>query len=317
MKIKKLLLVLLILVMIPGLYSCKDKISDERSLKIGLLSIDDSLPFFLAEKMGLYEKHGVKVELYPFGSAADKEAAFAAGELDGDMTDLIVAALIKKGGTDAKIVCVALGAESSEGRFALLASPQSGIKELRDLANVEVAVGNNTIVHYLSDRIQLMAGTAEDQIKSTNIPSLALRLEALLNGQVQAALLPDPLASLAVMNGAVCVYDDTKSEVNLSQSIVLFSQKSLDEKSSEIEKCLAAYFEAMEYINANPDKEDVRQAIKEFTSVPELIFESYRTPSYTPGSLPSEEIIEDTMNWMVEKALLEQAYSYSDMVYER
>jgi len=309
---RKTITLLIILGLLAVLCSCQKKA--DKTIKIGLLSIDDSLPFFMAESLGLYEKHNVKVELYSFQSASDKEAAFEAGELDADMTDIVVAALINKGGTKAKIVCNALGAIPKEGRFMLLSSPNSGIKTPQELADTEIAVGDNTIVHYLADTICKMSGIPKENTKTTNIPSLAIRLEALLNGSIKAAVLPDPLASLALANGANCVFDDTSSEKNLSQSIVLFSESAISEKSDEITKCLAAYFEAMEYINSNPNAEDVRNAISEFTSVPMSIFESYNTPSYSPKTLPSKEVIEDTMNWMLEKELLEKPYSYEELV---
>ena len=148
---------LAVLTMMFCLAGCGGKKPDE-PLRIGLLSIDDSLPFFMAQELGLFEKQGVEVELIPFAGASDKEAALEAGRLDGDMTDLIVTALLKKGGTDVKIVSVALGAESKEGRFALLAAPGSTAETPEDLAGVGVAVGDNTIVHYLHHRILSDAG---------------------------------------------------------------------------------------------------------------------------------------------------------------
>ena len=310
---KKVLAIIISIIVLTGLAACSNS-NEDQTVKIGLLSIDDSLPFFMAEELGLYEKHNVKVELYTFQSAADKEAALEAGEIDGDMTDLVVTALIRKGGTGVQIVSNALGAVPTEGRFMLLAAPESGISKPQDLAGKEVAVGNNTIVHYLSDTILAKAGLTDSEIKSTNIPALSLRLEALLNGTVDAAVLPDPLASLAVMQGAICVFDDTMSTDNLSQSIVLFRDESLEKKQAEIGRCMDAYFEAMEYINDNPDAEDVRNAILEFTSIPDVLFDTYSTPSYSPKTLPSEDVINDTMAWMVKKGLLDSAYTYTDLV---
>ncbi len=313
--IKKILAIIISITMIASLVACGNS-NKNQVVKIGLLSIDDSLPFFMAEELGLYEKHNVDVELYTFQSAADKEAALEAGEIDGDMTDLVVTALIKKGGTGVQIVSNALGAIPAEGRFMLLAAADSGITKPEDLSGKEVAVGNNTIVHYLSDTILANAGLDDSEIKSTNIPSLSLRLEALLNGTVDAAVLPDPLASLAVAQGAICVFDDTTSEDNLSQSIVLFRDDSLEKKQAEIGRCMDAYFEAMEYINANPEAKDVRDAILKFTSIPEALFDSYNTPTYSPATLPSEEVINNTMNWMLKKGLLDSVYTYTDLVIE-
>ncbi|MDR0424236.1 MAG: ABC transporter substrate-binding protein [Clostridiales Family XIII bacterium] len=97
-------------------------------LKIGLLRIDDSIPFYVAEKEGLFEAEGVAVQLVPFNSSADQSAAMEAGELDMAMNDMIVQALMRKGGTDTKAVAFAFGATPSEGRFLLLGSPDSGLE---------------------------------------------------------------------------------------------------------------------------------------------------------------------------------------------
>lgn len=70
--------------------------NDKKTYKIGVLRIDDSLPLYTAETEKLFAKHGVDVQVIEFSSAADKQKAMEAGELDGMMTDMIVTALLKK-----------------------------------------------------------------------------------------------------------------------------------------------------------------------------------------------------------------------------
>jgi len=53
-----------------------------------------------------------------------------------------------------------------------------------------------------------------------NIPKLTLRLDAVMEGKdIQAAILPDPLAIEAVERGCGTVIDDTKLGKNYSQSV--------------------------------------------------------------------------------------------------
>ncbi|MBE6032316.1 MAG: metal ABC transporter substrate-binding protein [Clostridiales bacterium] len=286
------------------------------TVKIGLLSIDDSLPFFVAQEKGFFEEAGVSVELVPFGSAKDKEMALEAGALDGDMTDLIVTALLKKT-TDVKVVSYALGANASEGRFVLLTAPNSGIETMEDLKGVPVAIGNNTIIHYICDRLQTMNGFTAEEKLTQNIPDLGLRLEALMAGKdVQAAILPDPLAALAEMQGAKTLVDDTLLDENLSQSVVIFTQEAIDKKGEEIQKVMDAYFRAMTYLNENQDTEEVKAWHMEFCKIPEVLQDTYSTSTYTPNALPDEEMIRSVVDWMVEEGLLEEAYAYEDLVYD-
>ena len=297
----------------PGTPSVAD--DADSVVRIGLLPIDDSFPFFIAEQEGFFEERGVRVELVTFNSANDKETALEAGAIDGDMTDLIVTALLLKGGTDVKIVSIALGADKSEGRFVLLAAPgSSGIGAIDDLRGVPIAVGNNTVSHYLSYKLTSLAGFGEDDLETQNIPDLGLRLEALLGNRIQAAILPDPLASLAVLQGAAIIADDTQADGNLSQSVVIFTQSAIDSKEAEIQKVMGAYFDAMAFINENPDAEAVRNALFNFCRIPEPLKNLYPTPSYTPGALPDATSLADVLEWMVKKGLLDTDYSYDDMV---
>lgn len=320
---KKFLAIFLMIMLALAVGGCgneSDQNTADQTVRIGLLSIDDSLPFFVAEQEGIFQELGVNVELIPFGSALDKETALEAGEIDGDMTDLVVTGLLKKGGLDVKVVETALGAEPAEGRFVLLAAPDSGITEPSQLKGKSIAIGNNTIIQYIGDQICYMNGFADEDIVTENIPDLVLRMETLLSGGVTAAILPDPLASAAIKGGAIPIVDDTKltvddSPVNLSQSVVIFTQESIDAKADAIAKVLDGYRKAKEKINAAPD--NYRAALQEFTSIPENLAAAYTMPKYTAGALPAEDEVNSVFHWMFEKGLTDEEYDYSSVVDKR
>jgi len=306
-------LILLFLFILTGCNLWKKTDEAEKVLKIGILLIDDSLPFFVAEQENLFEKNNVQVELIPFSSARDKDVALETGEIDGVLTDIVVAALLKKGGTDVKITALALGATPEEGRFVLLASPQSNISRPEDLKNVPIAISNNTIIHYLSEKMLLDAGLNKEDIKTQSIPDLKLRLEALTaGGDVPATILPDPLATLAERMGAKALIDDTKLSSNMSQSVIIFRQEVIEKHKDKVLSLLQAFEAAGKEVNENPDKYNGLRMEK--TRVPEPLRESYPSPTYSPLAVPDAQMVENIMQWMVEKKLLEKPYNYEEIV---
>ncbi|MDR0433790.1 MAG: ABC transporter substrate-binding protein [Gracilibacteraceae bacterium] len=292
-------------------------------IKIGVLRIDDSIPFYVAEKEGLFAAGGVAVELAPFNSSADQSKAMEAGELDMAMNDMIVQALMRKGGTATKAVAVAFGATPAEGRFLLVGAPGSGLTPPAPgaadnrIVNAEgktVAISSNTMMDYLLAQFAGMGFFAPDlsDVRVISMPNLMLRVEALIEGRdVQMAILPDPLASYAVLAGCPVLVDDTALGVNLSQSVVLATETALNERRDEVSRVLAAYFTAMERINENP--EAYRDFCLETANVPAELSAVYPTPSYTPGALPTAADVARVMDWLVERGLLTEPYSYAEM----
>ncbi|MGI6225979.1 MAG: ABC transporter substrate-binding protein [Peptococcales bacterium] len=306
-------IILILMVFVTGCNLKKSENLEERVLKIGVLQIDDSLPFFVAEAENLYNKHNVKVELIPFGSARDKDVALESGEIDGVLTDMIVTGLLKKGGTNVKITALAFGVTPEEGRFAILASPQSTISQPNDLKDVPIAISNNTIIHYLAEKMPLEAGLKKEDITTQSIPDLNIRLEALVSGKdVQAAILPDPLATLAEKMGAKVIIDDTKLNKNLSQSVLIFREEVIRNYRGKVVSLLKAFEEAGQMLNNNPEKYyEIRM---EKTRVPEPLRGSYPAPTYSPLAVPDPEMVKDVMDWMVEKNLLGKPFSYEEIV---
>lgn len=283
-----------------------------KPLKIGVLFIEDNLPFFLAEAKNMFKQEGLDVQLVPFPSAAERDAALQAGEIDGEAADIVAACLLKKGGTDVRISSITLGVTPQEGRFVLLGSPKSNFKSAKDLANVKIAISENTIIEYITDKLLINNGLKPEQIQKLSVPKMPIRLQMLINNQVQAALLPDPLASLAEKQGARVIIDDTKSNINVSQVVLLFRKDSIDTKNGSIKKLISVYGKAGEELTKNPDK--YRSLLTEKAKIPAPIKDTYKSPTFSVPQAPSENDIKSVVDWMVEKKLLEKPYSYSDLV---
>lgn len=320
-KIKHGIVACLIGVLMLGLIGCGTQNTPAGSLKeekltpvrVGVLSIDDSLPIFAAEQEKMFEKVGLDVQIFPFKSSSDQSKALEAGELDVVMNDMIVQSLVKKAGVDTKIVATAFGANPKEGRFVVVGAPNSNLKEAKDLIGKRVAISTNTMMEYLLNQYEGYYNIKPEEIELVNMPNLMLRVETLLAGNdIDAAILPDPLASFAISKGGVVVIDDTTLEENFSQSVFLVTDDYLKNNSASIDTFMEVLARSMEDINSNPDK--YRELALSKANVPENLKDSYKVPTFTPGVVPTEQEVARVQDWMVGHQLLDKVYSYKDLV---
>jgi NitT/TauT family transport system substrate-binding protein len=289
--------------------------SDKKSspIRVGLLSIDDVLPLVVADKEEDFKKAGLDVEIFPFKSSIDQSKAMEAGQLDIVMNDMIVQALMKKGGLDTKVLAFAFGADVTEGRFVVVSAPDSGINKVEDLYGKKVAISENTMMDYLIYQYEKNLDLDSEKIEKVNVPDILLRMEMLLEGkEIDAAILPDPLASFAISKGAYPVIDDTKLSENFSQSVIIARDEFIDSHKEELNKFMEVYFASMEKINENPDK--YKELAMENARVPEDIQDEYKTPTFTPNKVPTQEDVKRVTDRLVGKQLIDKAYSYQDLV---
>ena len=220
---------------------------------------------------------------------------------------------MKKAETDTKVINLAFGADPTEGRFVVVAAPNSGIAKPEDLAGKRVAISTNTMMEYLMAQYENYFDLDAESIELVNMPDLMLRVETLLQGKdIDAAILPDPLASFAISKGGVAVIDDTTLDENFSQSVYLATNDFMTERKADLNAFVKVLQDSMTDINDNPDK--YRALLMEKAKVPAELQDTYPMPTFTPGAVPSEQEVARLEAWMVEKQMLEKVYSYVDLV---
>ncbi len=312
MKRKLLFVVLIISIFLALLLSgCGQAENDEDMIKVGILPNEEVLPLFVAEEEGFFEKHGINVEVVNFQSAAERDAAIQAGAVDGVEGDLLAVALIRQGGTPVKAVSLAMGATPEEGRFAMLAAPGT-IDNVGELKGKKLAISKNTIIEFVADHMLLAKGLDPQDVQKVNITKMPLRAEMLLQGEVTAAVLADPLGVHAELKGAKVLVDDTKLSENISQSVYFFRDDAIKNKKSAIQKFLQAYDEGAKAVAENPEK--YRDLFTEKVQIPVELQSSYPVPSFSPLMLPTEKDTQRVIDWLRDNNLLTEDYTYEDIV---
>jgi NitT/TauT family transport system substrate-binding protein len=213
--------------------------------------------------------------------------------------------------TQIKIVRYALKPTADAGHFFILASGKSGITSPDQLKGVEIGVSQGTVIEYVTYRLLQESGLAREDIKTIAVPKIPERMALLTSGELSAAVMPDPLAALAVQQGAKIILDDSQYP-QYGFSVYSFRADSLNTKGDAVKAFLSGIEEAVAMINANPT--GYTDILTEQKLVPAPLLETYQLPEFTTAGLPSEVEWNDAMQWAQEMGLLPVDVSYWDSV---
>lgn len=283
------------------------------TLRMAVLPILDALPMYVAQEKGYFEENGVNVEFIPVGSAAERDQIMSAGQADGMINDLISTLLYNQDSTQIQAVSFARVATSEFPQFRILAAKDSGVDSVEGLKDVEIGISEGSVIEYTTDRLLEAEGFSPAEINTIAVPRIDLRMSLLDSGELKAANLPDPLASLAIQGGAVPILDDT-SHPEFGNSLLSFRKTVIDNNPDAIRGFLAAIDQASQDINADPLQWD--ELLTEQKLVPAPLIGSYKIPTFPRGSIPSQAQWDDVVAWAIDKGLISTEVSYDESVTE-
>ncbi len=301
-----------LLVLLALLSACAPAASQETiTLKIAVLPIIDTLPMYVAQQEGLFARHNVNVEFVPVASAPERDQLLAAGQADGAVNETLAVMLFNRETIQMQAVRYALRPAPGYGHFFIIASGQSGITSVDGLKGVEIGVSQGTVIEYVTERLLQAEGFTANEIKTIAVPKIPDRMSLLASGELQAGVMPDPLASLVVAQGGVIVADDS-THPEYGFSVISFRKAVIDENPEAVKGFLAAIEEATSALNADPAK--YKNVLSEQNLVPPPLLETYQTPPFPSAGVPTVEEWNDALNWLKEKGILTVDVSYADSV---
>lgn len=271
-------------------------------LRLGILPVLDTLPLQVARQDGLFVEQGLEVELVPFSSALERDTAMQSGRLDGYFGDILNTLLLIQNNVPMRMVTVSWRTSPGQPMFALLRGPETSA----EATELEVGISTSSIIEYLLDRMRAQKELQGTTFKALEVKQIPIRLQMLLGGQLQAALLPEPLVGLATSKGAALLATDEKLDMPLTVIC-------LHEHKMEFAKAfMKAYASAVERINKNP--EEYRMLMVETCRVPKPLAQSFPVYRFPEPALPEESEIWPVQQWMLTRGLLKSMLDYERLV---
>ena len=305
--IKRLFILFITLCYIISLFPCTLLAAP---LKMGVLPVLDTLPLHVAVQDNLFANQGLKVELVNFSSALERDVAMQGGQLDGYFGDLLNSLLLIQSGVPMRIFAVAYATQPGQRMFALLAAPGSAFTDLRQAKSTRVGISSATIIEYLLDGMLEKNGIPKNAVTPVEVKKIPIRLQMLLSGQLDLALLPEPLVSVAESSGARVLLTD--ENLNMPLTVLSLHQSKLEPGQKVLEPLLQAYRQAIRHIREKP--ETYRALMTRVCGIPDSLQAGFKIPVYPAPQLPTTEALQAVQNWMVEHGLLQRPIPHDRLV---
>jgi len=287
----------------PGSARAADKIV------FGVLPVMQALPLFVAQEKGLFADEGVEVELIPFRSGLEKDAAMAARQTQGYFGDMLTSIILGANQMPVSMVATIFNTTGDQRMFAVLAAPGTGKPSLTDLARKGIAGSSNTVIEYVTAKL-LEKETPGADLNMIETKNILARMPMLLQGQVAGAVLPEPLVTLVEGKGATVVADDRG--LGITPTTLLFTRDLIEKNTDAVRAFLRAVSRASALINQ--DQEMARPIMIKYARIPEPLQQSIAIPFFTPPAVPDKDLVMDVYNWLNEKGVLKSELTFDEMV---
>ncbi|MGN1208910.1 MAG: ABC transporter substrate-binding protein, partial [Duodenibacillus sp.] len=291
-----------------------------QTLKIGTLPAADSIVLEVAVEEGLFQKEGLDVKTVPFKSALEVGAAMRAGRIDGHFGDLMNVFVQNETGAPQAVVLTTTHTTRAQRAFGLVVSPKFAdrITGLDKLSATPTAMSASTIIDYLLDRMTSTENLPASALKKTEVRQIPIRLQMLLSGQIETALLPEPLVSVVEQKGGRVIWDDR----GLNEALAVVALKKTTLTDDVVRGFRRAVASAAQRIEENPEKYRALMVQKRLLPKPAapsytmVRFSLFGTADGLPP-LPKAEEVKRVGGWMLERGMIKSQPSYDAVVWER
>jgi len=293
-----------------------------QTLRVSLSPVLASLPIAFAEEWGLFDEHGVDVEIIGMTDNDVRSAALSTGDLDLVMADVTQFLVDLNGGQELVTTSAAyIRSQTASLQLALVAPDTFRMETIGDLAESGYIVGTvfRSDHEYLLDRLfDSQLGDDVDRPRYSYMTDI-LFLATWFGAQMMpAAVLPEPyisyIATYAPPGGrpvGIVKLDDFSDFGPLPPTLLIFRADYVDAHPQAVQAFYDAYGEAIERINATPRAEIVDTGLSIVLPLffqganPDLIgqdvLDALEIPWFeSPVELPCDQF-ESVLAWALEK----------------
>lgn len=205
-------------------------------------------PLSLADKAGIFKKHGVEVELR-FIAPQPRAAALAAGALNAAATTVDQHIVWTSAGIPTKQVALIDKSNGGDG-----IAVRNDIRSIKDLKGKSVNVdGPGTVQHFMLSYILQKNGlTIQDVIRVTMGAQPAA--QAFVTGQSDAAVTYEPYLSTVRAKPEAGRIIVTSKDYPVVIDVIVFRTDFMEKNPQAVKKVVDSFFEAQDMIRREPAK---------------------------------------------------------------
>lgn len=233
-------------------------------IKIAISAWAGVEPAELAAQLGYYTKRGVEVEVIRFSAYSDSIDALRAGKVDAGMHTLDDSIRTAAAGKDVRVV---LFTDYSFGADGLVA--QANVGSLEELKGKKIGVEIGTVGHFSFLKILEFARLTPDDVSIVSIPAWEIE-QNMIAGQIDAGVTWEPYLTKTAQEISGQVLITSRDYPETIVTTMTFSADVIKNRPDDVQKVVAAYFDAVKYLKSNQQDAYERMAKLEGISAEEF-----------------------------------------------
>ena len=284
-------------------------------VSIGVVPVVDVAPIYLGVQEGIFEDHGLDVDLTVAQGGAAIIPAVQSGDFDFGFSNITSLVIGESQGLPLQVVAPGPQTTGNVGEdfSSLLVPEDSDAESIADLEGKRVAVNtlNNINDTVLKEGLR-QAGGDRDAMDLVEVafPDMAGQLES---GNVDAIMAVEPFATISKNAGAKEVYSPYAEPIeDLTIAAYFASTDRIEEDPETVEAFIAAMKESQQFAEDNP--EAAKEILSEYTEIEPEVVEQLNMPRF-PQEI-NRESTERIIELSEETGLITESVDINELIYE-
>ena len=278
---------------------------DSAALHVALMPVADCLPFYVAQRTGIYDRLGLDLRIHTLWAQLDTDTALLRRRVHAAYSDLVRAIMIQQTDTFDLRAVAAL-----PGDLQLITNRRGRVRALGQLKERMVAVSRHSITDYWSDRLMDSARMAQTDIFRPQINSVRIRTDMLCNGTMDAALLPQPFALEALLRGHVGNFNTEGLQPRLAALLVPTTVLADTTRRHQLRLLLQGYDQAVTLRDSLP------QLLRQLCQIPDTLTDTIARalPVMPPLAEPRQADADAALQWIATRGKARKGYKPDTLI---
>ena len=285
---------------------------DSAALHVALMPVEDCIPFYYAQRVGIYDSLGLDLRILTLQAQLDTDTAFAFGHAELAYSDLARAMMMQQDTVSLRAIA------APGGTLYFITARRGRVRQLNQLRERMVAVARHSITDYWSDRLTDTAQLARADIFRPQINDIRIRTDMICNGTMDAAFLPQPYAGEVMLRGNTMHFT---TEGQTPRLIAFISPEWVLKDSTRCQQLhllFSGYEQAVAELNQDLRRDTLARIYRDVCLLPDTLIDTLITlhPRFTSLATPRLSDAEAALNWLKTRNKVKAGYSPDSLIDE-
>lgn len=308
------------------IFGYSQKISNDaasaQTIKIGYRAHDGYAPLFVGIEKGIFKKYGIDVETFRFDSTNQIVEAMLAGKIDASLGGVNIPIVMKteEKSHGAMKIFTSYEETAENPTACFIVRYDSPIESVSDLKGKKISLpsGSTPLIVY-----KAMLKTNKVNFADTEVTSMStdLQLSALESGQMDAAMVLEPLATIGTYKKISRVLESalwSKFVFNnfpLGTSVV--NGKFAQEHRDLTNKLVSATEESIDFINNPANREEITNILTKYTPLEIEITKQLKPIPFKKLDQIDKQKLQQTRDFLLQEGELKTSIDVDNLLYQK